>query len=292
MTMTTPGAISEDEAVTRAWPGVGWSAAAYHEHQGDQSPPHPADLYLAGAAGYRLDAAWVAIESELSPEGVRILKRLPTADYDLDDLWGDTRQKLIEDHPADSEPLLPDLPEDSGGPGRRPAKIIRYRGKVPLVNYLVLAARRLAISRKRQMVSRGATLSLSGGGRDEDEGPPQQMDASSPDPAQNAADREAGVKLAKRLRQALGELSPEQRFLIRMVYDRGMMQKDVGAMLGFSPFKTSRQMKDAMAKLGDALAEALEADASQAIKTAWEQAWKESWADEEQSLQVGADRAS
>lgn len=280
---------------TRRWPGVSWPVEHYQSHLNGEAPPHAGDLYLSGAAGYRVDAAWALIETEFGPEVVRILKRLPTADYSLDDLWGDTRQKLIDDHPADDDPLLPDLPEDAGQPGARPAKIIRYRGKVPLVNYMVLAARRLAISRKRQMQSRCTTLSLSGGGGgsgDDEDRPWEQPDSAAADPAEEAWDNEVAEALVRCLSNALDELSTEQRFLLRMVYDRGMMQKDAGQMLGWSPFKTSRQLKEATQRLGAALESAFVGRvnlASSAVKEAWGKAWASHWREESmQADRVGA----
>jgi len=284
-----------DTATTR-WPAVGWGREAWEGHLNGEHPAHPADLYLGGAAGHRLDPAWAAIETDLAPGVQKILRGLATADYDLEDLWGEVRAKLMaedrvgpEDAPApdDGPEPLPDLPD-----GRRPARIVRYRGKVSMTNYLVLIARNKARDRKRQLVRQGHTGSLDAAAGSDSDGPSTattHADDRAPDPGEQAGAREQAAQLVERLREARQTLSVHQRVLLRLVYGQGMQQKDAGVLLGkfdpdnpdgWSPFKTSRALTDAKTKLREALADALDdADAPQ-LADAWEQAWQATWAQE------------
>src|SRR5437660_5672012 len=134
-----------DEAygqATSRWPGVAFGRPEYAAHVGDPPPPYAVDMYLAGAAGYRVDEAWRVIERELGPSTRGILRRQPTADLSVEELWNETLVRLM-----DEDAQRPPLPAG----GRRPAKIVRYRGLVALLNYLTVVARRTAISRKRGM---------------------------------------------------------------------------------------------------------------------------------------------
>ena len=288
------------DTATARWPAVGWDRAAYEQHRSGEHPAHPADLYLGGAAGHRLDPAWVAIETDLAPGVQKILRGLATADYDLDDLWGEVRAKLMSDDQAtpasgddDGPAPLPDLSD-----GRRPARIVRYRGKVALTNYLVLIARNKARDRKRQLVRQGHTGSLDAAAGPESDGPSAaatHADDRAADPGEQAGRREQAAHLIEQLRAARETLSVHQRVLLRLVYGRGMQQKDAGKLLGqfdpenpdgWSPFKTSRALTDAKTKLHEALADAL-GDAlggaadSPDLTAAWEQAWQGVWSDEE-----------
>lgn len=316
------------------WPALGWPREAYHQHLNGEHPAHPADLYLGGAAGHRLDPAWAAIETDLAPGVQKILRGLATADYDLEDLWGEVREKLMSDDnrhagvirgtvvpsgtgvppvdqspagggseelsdsgitaPPPSEPTpTPDLPD-----GRRPARIVRYRGKVSLTNYLVLIARNKARDRKRQLVRQGHTGSLDAAAGSDADGraglstATTHADDRAPDPGVHAGIREQAAHLVERLRDARKTLSVHQRVLLRLVYGQGMQQKDAGTLLGkfdpknpdgWSPFKTSRALTDAKTKLREALGDALnltEADAAPDLNAAWEQAWQAVWSQE------------
>ena len=305
-----------DTACAR-WPAVGWPRDAYVRHLNGETPTHPADLYLGGAAGHRLDPAWAAIETDLAPGVQKILRGLATADYDLEDLWGEVREKLMSDdtrgtgvppvgqspagggsaelsepdpHPDHASESTPDLPD-----GRRPARIVRYRGKVSLTNYLVLIARNKARDRKRQLVRQGHTGSLDATAGSDADGPSTattHADDRAADPGDHASIREQAAHLVERLREARQTLSVHQRVLLRLVYGEGMQQKDAGTLLGkfdpknpdgWSPFKTSRALTDAKTKLREALGDALqvsEADASSDLNAAWEQAWQGVWSQE------------
>ena len=55
------------EELSSRWPGVAFGRPEYAAHVGDPPPPFAVDMYLAGAAGYRVDEAWRVIERELGP---------------------------------------------------------------------------------------------------------------------------------------------------------------------------------------------------------------------------------
>ena len=191
--------------------------------------------------------------------------------------------------PTQTTLLPPDLPD-----GRRPARIVRYRGKVSLTNYLVLIARNKARDRKRQLVRQGHTGSLDAAAGSDADGPSTattHADDRAADPGDHAGIREQAAHLIERLREARKTLSVHQRVLLRLVYGQGMQQKDAGVLLGkfdpknpdgWSPFKTSRALTDAKTKLREALGDALnvEADASPDLNAAWEQAWQSVWSQE------------
>ena len=216
------------------WPGVRWSREAYAAHLAGRSPAHPLDLYLAGAAGHRLEAAWAAIEDELGPRVRRVLLRRPTAGADVEDLWAKARTRLLEDDAA--SPPLPD--------GRPPARIIRYRGDASLCNYLITVAARIAFDLSRR---KGLVVAPAGGDAMRD---PPDPKAAGPD--QRLAGKEIAQAMTQALRETYARFSSERQFLIAMVYRQGMKQKHAGALLGWSESKTSRDLKDAWEALREA----------------------------------------
>lgn len=261
---------------TAQWPEVEWDHAAFVRHLAGESPKYSSDLYLGGAAGHRLDAAWRVIERDLGPGVRRVLARFPTADFTVDDLWGDSLARLMEDHPGSA--ALPD--------GRFPARIVQYRGLVPLLNYIILVGRRLAVQRQRERVRR-PVMSLASAAR----GRRADVDGNDgrrvPDPADRrtvAPDAAAeGAEIAGRMRSAVGRafaaLSIEQQFLITMVYRQGMKQKAAGALLGWSEFKTSRQLSAAMNYLRTTLMELVGVEWTPVLATSWAECLQACWDD-------------
>lgn len=262
--------------VSSRWPTIAWPVSAFLAHLADDpsAPPHLEDLYLAGAAGHRVDAAWTVIETDFGPDTRRVLQRQPRADATAEDLWGDTIARLIDDD-ADRPPL-----DD----GRQPAKITRYRGRIKLLNYLVLVARRIAIQRQRKHKPQ---LTLSGSqntdlsGNDPDAPPANSLpNPGAEDPAKAAANHESASRLRETLARALDELTDEQRFLLSSIYRHGIAQKQAGAMLGWSPFKANRQVKAAINTLRDSLADLDDLDWTPQLRAAWEGCWAEAWPNE------------
>lgn len=271
--MTNNAPSPDHHEAARRWPHVNWPLESYSDHVGDESPPHPVDLFLAGAAGHRITTAWEAVEVDYSSQVQRILKKLPLADCTTQDLWADTIARMMEDELK--APLLPS--------GQPPARIIRYRGLVKLLNYFVVIARRLAIQRKRRMKP---TLSLTTQGRDDDRMPlPPDLRSLSPD--ELLIDRQNIDQMAPAVKAAYALLSPQQQFLIVMVYRQGLKQKEAGSLIGWSEFKTSRQLSAAMALMREALVAKLGDDWSPAVAAAWAACLSDCWASVQDS-QAGA----
>jgi len=205
------------------WPSVCWEEDAFRAHLSTDSdqvlPKFAVDLYLAGAAGFRLDEAWATIENELGPDARRILTRQPIADCTVEDLWAEAVLKLM-DGDQQHAPLAD---------GQSVARIIRYRGKVRLLFYIVVVAKRHAINRNRVSRRQRSLTRMKG---EETLEMPVSSEEVQPDVAIAAS--EVARSLRETLRKAVEALTAEQRFLIAMVYRNGMKQKYAGAMLGFS----------------------------------------------------------
>jgi DNA-directed RNA polymerase specialized sigma24 family protein len=267
--MASETRVASDAAKKEGWfaeasarfPSVKWDRIAFYRHLGKESPRFPLDLFLAGAAGYRLDSAWEVIEADLGPKARSVLQRQPLADLSAEELWGETILRLIAED--EQKPMLPD--------GRRPAYIIRYRGLVQLLNYLIVIAKRVAIGRKRRM---RPTVSLSG--KNEDEGG-HDVTADAPSPAEISEGGEEASALRSAIATAYGRLSPEQRFLIAMVYRSGMKQKEAGTMLGWSEFKTCRSLAAAMEDLRKSIARWAGSEWDGQMAAAWEESLQKCW---------------
>ncbi len=243
------------------WPGIIWSRAAFLKHLSGENPAHPLDLFLAGAAGHRIDPAWDVIHQEIGPKARSVLERQPTADLSAEELWAETIGRLI----AEDNRL------SAMADGRKPALIVRYRGMVSLLNYMILIAKRLGIQRKRQM---RPTFSLATEERDEN---PRDVEQAGPTPAEETESGEQAGAMVKTLRAAYAKLSAEQQFLIAMVYRKGMRQKDAGALISWSEFKTCRSLAAAMESLRIALKQFAGDEWTGAMSAAWEQCLQKCW---------------
>ena len=207
------------------WTQVEWPLAAYRAHVGAEVPPFPTDLYLGGAAGHRVDSAWSTIETDLAPDGRRIVNRLPTADTTADDLWAEAIVKLMSEDPRAGR-----LPT-----GKPPARIIRYRGLVRLLNYLITVTRRLAIERHRKR--RHETFASQG---DDAAGTQLRLAHHQDTPDEQTMQDESARRAVAALRGAWNELTADQQFLLAMVYRHGTSQRRAATWLGWTESKTSR----------------------------------------------------
>ncbi|MCF7955983.1 MAG: hypothetical protein K9M75_09300 [Phycisphaerae bacterium] len=250
-------------AITK-WTKILWPKELFASHvdcvrSNNVNPAYLEDLYLAGAAGFRIDPAWEVIEAELSGRIMSSLSHMPLADMTPQDAWSETLAKVIDDD-TEKDPL-PD--------GRRPAKIIRYRGLVKLLNYLIVISKRIAIQRNRKKKPDHFLSALDGFDRPA----PESADS----PVQRLVTKDTMVLVYERLQQAYKSLTTEQRFLIMMVYRKGMRQKQAGKMLGFSESKTTRHLKKAIEIIKQAFAETEGIDLSGEIETAFATLWQKAW---------------
>ncbi len=252
------------ERGARAWPRVAWSVEAFERHLAGEKPRFIEDFFLAGAAGHRVEQAWVEIEESMGPACRRVMAHQPMADYTPDDVWAETRVRLLAD----------DDEADALDDGRMPARIHRYRGMVKLVNYLVVIAKRLAISRRRRM---RPTLSIDRGGEDEEDRGPALPDAGGEQPSEALERQEQAAAMREGLMKGFRALTGEQQFLVAMVYRHGMKQKEAGALLDWSEFKTSRQLSKAMATLRKAMCEVSGVAWSRELSDAWARCLQSCW---------------
>jgi len=210
------------------WPDIKWDPDAYYQHvtnidNMDNNPVYLEDLYLSGAAGHRIDEAWIVMENEVGQKVKRVIANQPCADMTVEDLWGETLVKLMKNdqkHP----------PLESG---KLPAFIIRFKGLVTLVNFCITSARRTAIQRHRK---KKPDTSIS-----DNEG--MFSDSSSGVSPEKKTELEEIAKIViPLLKEAFDQLTVEQQFLFVMVRLKNVKQKQAGAMINFSESKASRQL--------------------------------------------------
>ncbi|MBI9016548.1 MAG: sigma-70 family RNA polymerase sigma factor [Phycisphaerae bacterium] len=245
------------------WPMIKWDFEQFNEHVKDAEPKFPEDMYLAGAAGYRIDQAWIVIEQDLGPNVRRILVRHPKADMTVEDIWSETLIKIMSD----------DKKRETLESGKHPAVIIRYRGLVLLLNYLIVIARRVAIERNRKTQP---IVSIDNNNSDERN---SQLDI--PDTKSNDIPMETEAIsniVTEAITKACKELSLEQQYLLTMVYRQGMKQKQAGDLLGWNESKTSRQLKRTTETLFNAIRQLEDIDNIQDIISVWPSIWEKHWA--------------
>ncbi len=220
-----------------------WPKEMFYKHiqfacsqRDGKKPAFLEDLYLGGSAGHRVDQAWTVIHNDIAPDVKEIMSRRASGNLTAEELWSRTLERLI-DEDIDLAPL-----QD----GRYPAKIIRYRGLVKLVNYCVTVANRLAIQNYRK---RDANISLSAVDGE------QFLASKSQTPEQELGVSEDSQIIIDAIVTAYKTLSREQRFLIMMVYRQGMKQKQAAKMLGWSESRTTRQLFKAINVMRKAIEE-------------------------------------
>lgn len=216
------------------WPDVAWSLDRFRTRVARRTPVFPVDLFLAGAASERVDAAWIRIDGEFrQPVCFRLREKL-RADLQLcEDSWQMTMATLIQPR---SDPT--DAPEHL-----RPLRIAEYEGRTTLLGYLAVIAGRKAIDQLRRLRSEAARSARSAAGE------PAVTDPSWPD----AEEREAARSLASDFVSAFGALAPSQRVLLRLVFGQGLRKREAGEVLGLRDYEVSRQLQSAIKALQKSL---------------------------------------
>ena len=255
---------------TQQWPQVNWSRRDYAVHVKEiremgSKPSHLVDLYLAGAAGHRMDPAWEAIQQDIGPAVQRILTRQPLADLTIEDLWGETVMNLMDND--DTRPCLTD--------GSMAARIVRYHGLVKLINYCVTIAQRVAIQRHRKR--KPALASDVDAAFERSQSP-------SHTPLQELQQTELIETMTNLLAQAYASLSAEQQFLLTMIYCHGMKQKEAGKLIGLSEFTANRRVKSAIKLLRSTLDCPELAGHIQISPQLWNAVWQAAWPDTDQQI--------
>lgn len=217
------------DAARAKWPRIAWTFERFSGHLGSEEPRHPMDFYLGGAASERIDKAWDAIDSECRAEVLRRVARCDSARASAEDLWGDALVRLMEEDP-EGEPL---------DCGRRPGKIGRFRGTVPLAPYITVVARRIAFdkTRRAKVAAEGAMIvainETAVNGRPDD----------------IAGDNELAQRFAKQFGEAFACLSPTRQALLALVFGQGMAKAKAGHLLSLRDYEVSRELKATIAQL-------------------------------------------
>ena len=218
------------------WRGVDWPFARYRRHLGDDRPSHPEDLYLGGAAGERVSSAWTGLYDECRSPVIDRLHASPRGGMSSDDLWAEAVVRLMSDSKECG--LLPD--------GRRPARIIRFRGRSSLRTYLYVTALRVGLDAHRRRQGRPATEGLDAMPSEPDRR--REVGGLERDPSPSSLDDEA-----RRFTEVLLSLSSRKRALLALVHGRGMPKSRAGSMLGCAPYTVSRELKLAIGELRERL---------------------------------------
>lgn len=240
------------------WPHIAWPLARFLTHVGESTPAHPHDLYIGGAAGWRVTPAWIELNASFAPKVRSVFRRLPTADMDEDELWSEVVAKLMEDHPEQE----PDT--DSGV---RPCRLVSYRGDAALVNFLILVGRRIAISKARStkpevggQAFEAAEASIGTNG--------------TPRPGTIREDREMFDAALATLRGALEGVPSEARAVFLLAKGHGVKQSTIAKRLGWSEAKVSRKITLATERLAEAISSDRKLDGFVPSAEAWEQIWR------------------
>jgi RNA polymerase sigma factor (sigma-70 family) len=240
----------------QTYPTVCWDEQAFLAHLARRDVPHTADLYLGGAAGHRIDAAWEVIEKEKSTYVRRSIQKFAKADFTVEELWSETRTRLAE--ALDDLPLLPD--------GRRCARILKYGGETKIEAYCVTVAVRVAIARQRRKKPQVLDFTA----RPADGGPSIQFASTSQTPADSAEKREEQEAVLNAVLSVFPTLTPRERLVIKLMWIGGMNQKQAAEYMNdnspdgkpVKDYTVTRLLDSVRKKFGTAIREKLGGDPS------------------------------
>lgn len=232
---------------------MAWALSRFSMRIGGESPTHPEDLFLAGAAAERVDPAWEAIDGECHPRVVRGMTARTRGVEAAEEIWAQVIARVAGDD-NDAAPL-PD--------GRAPMRIGRFRGRSSLHTFLGVIAGRLIVdevrARGRLMVhataDTDAVASVEEGGMEQ---------------------REAADQFVRAFTTASRTLPPRSRALLALVFGQGMQKRAAGVRLGLRDYEVSRELKAALEALRAALHEQDPAAARRHDLVAALRAWADS----------------
>jgi RNA polymerase sigma-70 factor (ECF subfamily) len=200
----------------RAWPGVELSLDDFARRLGAilPRPLHTSDLYVACACAQGNQAAMEALDRTLIRHAAKIIARIdPSADF-VDEISQRLRQRLFL--------------------GQRP-RIGEYRGLGPLANWVNVAAYRVALNALR--------------GRGRPAAAPLPVPVITPEGA--LIDDQHGRALKLAVLEALDDLDPAHRELVKLHYLNGLSLVDIGRRLGVDRSTASRRLALARRALVD-----------------------------------------
>lgn len=185
------------------------------------------DLFLTGAAGMRVAAAWDAIYSIAKEPVIRRVSQFRGIGIDPEDVWQSTLRRLLKD-----ESDLNVSPFRSLGHDATPAKIITFRGDCRLTTFVTLIAVRIAVDLKRR--KRETFL------RDESV-PATKTEENAVDVAHRSAMKE---RLKSCIRKAFVSLPESDRQIFALVCIHRLSQRDASDLMNWpDPSKASKRLK-------------------------------------------------
>ena len=248
------------QSARNTWPGVDWPLASFQHHLDGKEPRHPDDLYVAGAAGHRLNAAWAAIDETYRMMVVQKLERSARADMEAEDLWSEAVARMMRDDPESG----------SNGDGQPVMHIARYRGLTRLPWHFLAAARTIAIDRYRKTERGPRHVATDSAGELADE-------QARNDPAMQSSARELADILAEAVFKAFENLEARHQFLLAAIYRDGLGKADAGDVVGLSPWQTSRELRKAEERLRLQVQHLVPGQWNPETRAAWEHGWRLCW---------------
>ncbi|MEE2906670.1 MAG: sigma-70 family RNA polymerase sigma factor [Planctomycetota bacterium] len=242
------------------WPKVSWPLEAYRSHLGEASPTHPEDLYVAGAAGHRIQLAWSAIDEAYRMMVIHRLERSARADLEAEDLWSEALARMMRDDPESGM-------TEEGVPVMH---IARYRGLTRLPWHFLATARTIAIDRHRKRERGPRHVSAEAAAEVADT---SQQD----DPALLSSQRELADVLTDAVVKAFEALEARHQFLLAAIYRDGLGKADAGAVVGLSPWQTSRELRKAEEQLRLQVQHMVPGQWSPDTRAAWDRGWRLCW---------------
>ncbi len=151
--MNSPEHIQLIPAIYRAakdrWPEIDWPESEFHYHYcraAGHKTTHHEDMFLAGAAGYRIGSAQDRIHTDYSPRAKGVLAQAAKeASLSIEEVWNEIFVRILQDEPdykIDSE--------SRKRMGRAAAKIVEYKGERELGGYLITIGTNYIIDQHRQ----------------------------------------------------------------------------------------------------------------------------------------------
>jgi RNA polymerase sigma factor (sigma-70 family) len=172
-----------------------------------------------------MDSAWEIIHIEVRPEVLRRVTRIARRSEIPEDLWAEALTRLMSDD-AEGATLVD---------GRRPARIRRFRGIVPMPAFISVVAKRIALDRIR-ILSRERCEPLITA-KDQ-----PAMECANPSPQAEVESMELADRFIGEFRTAFHALSPKRQALLSLIYGPGMRKADAGRVVGIRDYKVSREL--------------------------------------------------
>jgi RNA polymerase sigma-70 factor (ECF subfamily) len=136
--------------------------------------------------------------------------------------------------------------------GKPASKLAYYSGRGSLAGWLRAVVAQLAIDHHRKqsrLVQTEQDADFDRLSRDGDDGREQLVTSSTLNPESQIADKLAGVEMQDALTQSIGDLSAEDRLLIKLYYFDGLRLREAGAVLGVHEATASRRLTRIHAEL-------------------------------------------